>query len=64
MKRNYIFILFICFIVVSIVLISLKTNSNIQEKKECNNQQGCPEKQKKAETNFFMNPLNRFIVAA
>ncbi len=64
MKRNYILVLFVCFLVASFAIISFKMNSNIPEKKECNNQQGCPEKQKKAESNFFMNPLNRFIVAA
>ncbi len=64
MKRNNILVLFVCFILVSVAIISLKMNSNIPEKKECNNQQGCPEKQKKTESNFFMNPLNRFIVAA
>jgi triosephosphate isomerase len=64
MKRNYILVLFVCFLVASFVIISLKMNSNISEKKECNNQQGCPEKQKKSESNFFINPLNRFIVAA
>jgi preprotein translocase subunit SecG len=64
MKRNYILVLFVCFIAISLVIVFYKDNNNNQGKKECNNQQGCPEKQKKAETNFFMNPLNRFIVAA
>jgi hypothetical protein len=64
MKRNYILVLFVCFIVASFAIISLKINNNIAEKKQCNNQQGCPEKQKKVESNFFINPLNRFIVAA
>jgi hypothetical protein len=64
MKRNYLLVFFVCFIAISLLVVFYTENANNQEKKECNNQQGCPEKQKKNESNFFLNPLNRFIVAA
>jgi hypothetical protein len=65
MKRNIGLLILFLFLIISIAIISLKDDCEIQGKKQCeNNQQSCPEKLKKVEDVNFMNPLNRFIVAA
>ncbi|MFY7964566.1 MAG: hypothetical protein ACOVO1_06695 [Chitinophagaceae bacterium] len=65
MNRNIKRLVLFLFIAAAIIAIVSKDNGETQNKRQCdNNHQSCPEKPKKNDGVNFMNPLNRFIVAA
>ena len=61
MKRTKFFIYLLSFAMAIIFILIFSITKETAPKKECINQGSCPTQQK-SNDDFFMNPLNRFIV--
>lgn len=61
MKRTKLFIYILSFAATIILMLFIFNAEEIAVKKECNNEGSCPPQQK-GNDDFFINPLNRFIV--
>lgn len=64
MKRSKNFIILVLILCISIFIIANTKQKKYSEKKECNNQQSCPEKKDKYNDYHILNPLYRFIASA